>query len=218
MAHFDPAPSELIRALCERSYLPETMAIAKAALSDAEFMVNHHDRRLDKMTTDKSDHFALEYFGYAWYLCMVLSLRDGLSHIPMDAVDSGILFLLELMALNHYDQSEASTTTRLYLNELPRAIYRALGAEYAIGENKLYTHKMIHQIVVIHKRISSRPRVSQFLVKSWSETVIWAHVIHPSISVEAVCNNPGCERIDVPNLQCSRCRMHKYCSKDCQRA
>ncbi|KAF8308637.1 hypothetical protein DL93DRAFT_1868244 [Clavulina sp. PMI_390] len=212
--------------------------IARGLLANAQLMPNHHELRARDLPSDRGDYFLLGWFAYSWFPCVVLASTDKTIDVPKDYIDFGMLFILEVMALSvcakfgHADTTKCtyfshkldsgtlsdSSPTAVYLNQLLQAIYTAFKAQQATEESQSYILTLIDQIGVIHHRLKSRPGISKTLMDNWAETFVWAHVVHPCISVEAVCSNPGCSSIEAPTLQCSRCRLHRYCSRECQRS
>ncbi|KAF8308706.1 hypothetical protein DL93DRAFT_2158863 [Clavulina sp. PMI_390] len=212
MVYFEPSPTDLVRILSKRGYVTSSMGVARALLSNLESL------RMENTPSNSRDHFVLNLFAVTWLSCILLASTDRSIDVPKDSIDFGMLFILELMVLSKPEQSGNGSPGRLYLHELPRAIYTAFELEQATGGAHSYINKLIHQIAVIHRRLSSRPGVSKALMNSWAETFVWAHIIHPCISLETVCGNPGCNSIEAPTLQCSRCRSCHYCSKQCQKS
>ncbi|KAF8308705.1 hypothetical protein DL93DRAFT_2100533 [Clavulina sp. PMI_390] len=216
MVSHDPAPTALIRILARGSYFVSTMGVAREALTNSDFMANFGTRGGKYSLEERNDHYVLEFLAGSWHFFMQLAVKEGNTALPKVAIDHGLVSLLELIALNDYEQSVSPS--KYYLNELPKLIYSTLASQHEVEEVRPDVAKLILQIVTVHRRLTLRPEVSKVLVKSWSETVLWAHVACPGISVTAVCSNPGCSSIEIPELQCGRCRLNKYCSKGCQKS
>ncbi|KAF8308699.1 hypothetical protein DL93DRAFT_1865609 [Clavulina sp. PMI_390] len=216
LAQYDPSPTELIRLMNQHSFIKSTLCVAKTTLSNTTSMLKFRKQELPRSGMDEIDRSWPQSFARAWEMCMRVASTDKDTSVAQDAIDFGMIFILELVTLNDPEPSESPK--KYFLAELPRNIYsitRSRLSEQA--DDSSYVDVLRQQITIVHRRLLSRPGVSKALIKGWGELVIWVHIGGSNASIGAVCNNPGCDSLTTPKHQCARCHAY-YCSQQCQRS
>ncbi|KAF8308711.1 hypothetical protein DL93DRAFT_2086627, partial [Clavulina sp. PMI_390] len=215
MVRLDPEPSELVRILNQRSFVVSTLRLAKTTLLDSNFLLNLREAGRTKLAEERSDQYLPVYLAYTWLWCMKLASSAKKFSLAKEAIDSGMVFVLEQFTLHDGDETE--TLVSYDLGDLLRLIHEAMSSGTSKDENEIYILKLGRQISTASRRLSLRPEVRSKIVKTWAEQADWVHSTDSNTFVELVCNTPGCDSTDAPTLQCSRCGQ-TYCSKACQRA
>ncbi|KAF8319058.1 hypothetical protein DL93DRAFT_2075368 [Clavulina sp. PMI_390] len=185
-----------VAALRQHNYIHRSILLLRPLLFGQQL-----DETLDETGVERTSAQIVQ----TWLVCIQNLVEDD--PLVGEAIEGGIVFLLEKIALSSWDELKSEIL----------GILSSLLNFLNLAKNKALLTKFAWQRFVVHRRMVQNHETPSDIRRSWELKITsYGFKINFWDGVSQYCSNPACDSTEAALLRCGACTKRYYCSKECQ--